>query len=71
MSRMTRPSISFSFRVSSKGSSDSFISSLYSRFIEIGPGEKNASSCSSRTAAGDRCLSRSKERFHVATTGVW
>ena len=34
------------------------------------PGEKNAQSCSSRTAAGDRCLSRSKDRFQVATTGI-
>ncbi len=37
----------------------------------MGPEEKNASNCSIRTAAGDCCWSRSKERFHVATTGVW
>ena len=38
--------------------------------MEIGPGEKNAHSCSSRTAAGDRSFSRSKDRFQVATTGI-
>ena len=38
--------------------------------MEIGPGEKNAHNWSSRTAAGERCFSRSKDRFQVATTGI-
>ena len=38
--------------------------------MEMGPGEKNAHNCSSRTAAGDLFLSLSKDRFQVATTGI-
>ena len=38
--------------------------------MEIGPGEQKARICSSRTAAGERSRSRSKDMFQVATTGV-
>ena len=40
------------------------------KVMEIDAGAKNAQSCSSRTAAGDRSLSRSKDRFQVAATGT-
>ena len=38
--------------------------------MEIGPGEQNARIWSSRTAAGERSRSWSKDMFQVATTGI-
>lgn len=69
ISRMTRPSTSFSWSEASYGLRASIISLLYRRFPEIGSGAKKAQSCSSRTAAGERSLRRSMEMFHVAATG--
>jgi hypothetical protein len=69
ISRMMRPSTSFSWSVASYGLSASIISLLYRRLAWTGSDAKKAQSCSSRTATVERSLSWRIETFQVAATG--